>query len=233
MGPNSMILGTRQAAIVAWDGMDLTDFAGPVEAIQHASDTSQKRFFTLTIVAEKELSSTSENVHIPRHITLEEGVKGIAKYDVLLIPGGGGFTADHIPSAPAVEQMIEAFMTLPARPGQPRCIMSICAGSCFLARAGLLKGKVATSHPLTLPEIQKYCDRTNGQGSTKIVRQHYVDAGVSENGTVIITTGGITSGFDGALYVIEVFCGLDVAQKAQWIMDSAWRREALPFGFAA
>ena len=218
-----------EVAIIAWNGMDLTDFTAPVEVLSHARNPDGELLYRTTIVADTETSQASQGVSIVRHIDTPSFLKSPSEYDVLIVPGGGGFTADKVPEAPGLVAALEAFKELPSQPNRSRSIMSICAGSFFLAQAGILKGKSATGHPFFLAELGKLCDRNGG---SNVVRQHYVDAGTIATGTRIITSGGITSGFDSTLYMVEQQQGIECAEKARAIMDADWRREALPAGFA-
>lgn len=216
-----------KVGIIAWDGMDLTDFTGPVEVLSHVRNTSRERLFKVTIAAESAQSETTQDVTVSRHVDIAEFMTDIAEIDVLIVPGGGGFNADCVPHVPGLKKVLTAFINLPPRNGHPRILLSICAAAFFLAETGVLTGKVATCHYASLPELQKFCNR---YGGTHLVRQHYVDVG-NVNGLDIVVSGGITSGFDATLYVVEKLMGFDLAEKSRATMDALWRREALPHGF--
>lgn len=215
-------------AIIAWNGMILTDFSAPLEVLSHARNAKGEQFYKVTIVSDTEVAETAQGVSVVRHTDTSEFVKSPTKYDILIVPGGPGFTADNMPTVPGLVAALEAFKSLPSQSDRARIIMSICAGSFFLAQAGLLRGKSVTGHPFFLAELKKLCDRNGG---SNVLRQHYVDAGTLDTGTRIITSGGITSGFDSTLYLVELEQGLACAEKARAIMDTNWRREALPAGF--
>lgn len=211
--------------------MDLLDFIGPIEVLSHVRDNNRVRLSEVLVAADTEKSSTSQNVPITRDISTDEALEQLASFDILLVPGGGGFSEKTIPDQPGVKSVIKAFSQLPASTERhtPRYIVSICAGVFFLAEQGLLKGKTVTVHYASLAELQKVCD---ANGGSKVVRQHYVDCGVLEqNGTRIITSGGIASGLDAAFYLAEKVWGFEYAEKARATMDAVWRREALPAGY--
>lgn len=95
----------------------------------------------------------------------------------------------------------------------------------MLASVGVLAGRRATTHYGLLSQLQELCDK---HGQTEISRKRYVDGGFLETGTRVITSGGITSGFDVSLYVIELLCGYACAERAADVLDYQWRRsEAL------
>ena len=226
---STYIDNAKEVAIVAWQDMDLTDFTGPLEVLSHARTSSRERLLRTTIAAASDLVGTSQGVKVGRDVDIPTLLSDLPKFDILIIPGGGGFSADSVVEAPGVREVLEAFAALPARPDSPRVIMSICAGAFFLAEAGMLVGKIATTHYAFLQELDKVGRR---QGDIKIVRQHYVDAGVTANGTQVITSGGIVSGFDSTLYLLEQHFGFEVAERSRAIMDAAWRKEMTPYGFA-
>jgi transcriptional regulator GlxA family with amidase domain/YHS domain-containing protein len=79
--------------------------------------------------------------------------------------------------------------------------MSVCNGALVLAQAGLLDGKEAVAHHGSLTLFA--ADYPN----IKVKRgARFVDAGA------ISTAGGLTSGIDLALHVVERYFGRDVAQ---------------------
>jgi len=79
--------------------------------------------------------------------------------------------------------------------------MSICTGASMLAKYGLLDGKTATTHHLYAAEMQKTYPAVHFVSGSRFV----------ENGK-IATAGGLTSGIDLALHVVERYYGREVAQ---------------------
>lgn len=182
--------------------------------------------FVAVFVASSFQPRVMQNVSIKRDIDVDDFVNSVEQFDILVVPGGGGFTADRIPQAPGVGEALKAFVSLPPRNDQPRILVSICSDVFFLAQTGLLAGRIVTGHYASLGELKTICEK---HGGSRVVRQHYVTSGVVQ-GTRIIVCGGITRGFDATLYLIELQHGLLVAEKARATMDAHWRREALPFG---
>jgi transcriptional regulator GlxA family with amidase domain len=60
---------------------------------------------------------------------------------------------------------------------------------------------------------------TNSAGS------RFVDAGVSAFGTRIITSGGISSGLDASLHVVEIRTSLEMARRVEDMLEYKWRRD--------
>lgn len=91
----------------------------------------------------------------------------------------------------------------------------------FLVSAGILAGRRATTHYTIIPELAELCAK---YGQTEVIRKRFVDAGLLDNGVRLVSSGGISSGFDAALYVVEVLCGLPGAEKASDVLDYQRRR---------
>jgi transcriptional regulator GlxA family with amidase domain len=79
--------------------------------------------------------------------------------------------------------------------------MSVCTGASMLAKYGLLDGQTATTHHLYAADMQKQYPGVHFVSGTRFV----------ENGK-IATAGGLTSGVDLALHVVERYYGREVAQ---------------------
>lgn len=79
--------------------------------------------------------------------------------------------------------------------------MSVCTGASMLAKYGLLDGQTATTHHLYAAGMQKQYPAVHFVSGTRFV----------ENGKVA-TAGGLTSGIDLALHIVERYYGREVAQ---------------------
>jgi transcriptional regulator GlxA family with amidase domain len=77
----------------------------------------------------------------------------------------------------------------------------VCTGSLLLAKAGLLKGRSATTHWGALDLLESL------DADVKVDRaRRVVDDG-------IISSAGVASGIDMAFYVVESLCGREVADE--------------------
>jgi transcriptional regulator GlxA family with amidase domain len=87
-------------------------------------------------------------------------------------------------------------------------VMSVCTGAFILAKAGLLNGKTATTH-------HDFLDRLSSQFPEVKVKRglRFVE------GPKISTAGGLTSGIDLALRVVDRYFGRDVAQATATYME--------------
>jgi putative intracellular protease/amidase len=127
--------------------------------------------------------------------------------DVLLVPGGGYTQAMDNPRLIAWIQ---------SKANDVSHVMSVCTGAFILAKTGLLSGQTATATYGMVDDLLEF-------PNVKVVHdQRFVDNGK------IMTTVGLTSGIDGALYLISRVVGLGAAQSAALEMEYNWSPNA-PF----
>src|SRR5437763_10493565 len=189
----------RRILILLFDGVEVLDFAGPSEVFSLATAAGGKKLCSVSTVA-----VTSE-------ITCMGGLKVKADFalsdcpdaDLLVVPGGPGarIPGEH-------HEQIAAFLaTVKSR---IPVIASVCTGSFLLARAKLLDGLEATTHPDRREQLQTEFP------AIRLSSDKIVDRGS------LITAGGISSGIDLGLYILEQWfgsaCRTDVARR----LDGAW-----------
>ena len=125
--------------------------------------------------------------------------------DILLVPGGGFTQATENP---------RLIGWIRSKANDVSHVMSVCTGAFILGKAGLLSGQTATA---TYGMVDDLLDFPN----VKVVHdQRFVDNGK------IMTTGGLTSGIDGALHLISRLLGLGAAQSAALNMEYDWSPNA-------
>ncbi len=86
--------------------------------------------------------------------------------------------------------------------------MSVCTGASMLAKYGLLDGSTATTHHLFAAGMQEQYPAVHFVSGTR-----FVDHGK------VATAGGLTSGIDLALHIVERYYGQDVAQVTANILE--------------
>lgn len=132
--------------------------------------------------------------------------------DVILIPGGG------VNNALKDDQVVN---WVRQRAPQTKYVLSVCNGAFILAKTGLLDGLTATT---TAGRIEQLATEYS---KIRVVRERVVDNGK------FITAGGLSSGIDGALHVIEREYGRSraagVARRIEykWDPESKWSRAQL------
>ena len=96
-------------------------------------------------------------------------------------------------------------------------VMSVCTGAFKLADSGLLDGKQATTHHDFYSSFQQRYPKVKLVRSTRFV----------QSDDKLYTAGGLTSGIDLALHVVEAYFGREVAQRTADYMEhesSSWKR---------
>lgn len=86
--------------------------------------------------------------------------------------------------------------------------MSVCTGAFQLAKAGLLNGKIATTHHEFLDDLEKQFPEIKVKRGVRFVENEKIS-----------TAGGLTSGTDLALRVVERYFGRSVAQRTADYME--------------
>ena len=87
-------------------------------------------------------------------------------------------------------------------------VMSVCTGAFLLAKTGLLSGKAATTHHASYGGLaMAYPDIRVQRGA------RFVDEGQ------VATAGGLSSGIDLALHVVERYFGREVAKSTAYQME--------------
>ena len=86
--------------------------------------------------------------------------------------------------------------------------ISVCTGAFQLAKAGLLSGKSATTHHDFIDRLAKMYPDINVKRGLRFVE-----------GEKISTAGGLTSGIDLALRVVDRYFGRETAQNTAFYME--------------
>jgi transcriptional regulator GlxA family with amidase domain len=179
--------------VVVFDGVDDLDVIGPYETWSMARRAGLD--VDVRLVAG---SGTPEvaTAHGLRLGPVQPWSPGEA--DVVLVPGGGaGAGRASGVGAEIASGRLPAALRAAARPGL--VLASVCTGALLLGAAGLLAGRPCTTH-------HRVTDRLAEAGGTP------GDARVVADGD-LVTAGGITSGFDLALWLLERFHGAEVATR--------------------
>jgi len=194
-----------KVAVLIFPGVELVDMNGPVDVFLHANRANNTHFnnprYKVFTVAETDAPIEAEGKAVI--IKPAMSIKSCTDADIIVIPGRIDFTAaaNSIPASQAIIDWIADMA------GKNKTILSVCVGLYSLAATKLLDGKKATTHYLAMEYAHKTWPAID---LVKNVR--YIHDGQ------FITTGGITSGIDGALYLVELLDGPVVAQMVADVM---------------
>ena len=117
--------------------------------------------------------------------------------DLVCVPGGAGMN-------PLLNDE-EVLDFLRRQASGARYVTSVCTGSLVLGAAGLLQGRRATTHWMSLPMLAAF-------GCEPVAERVVVDGNV-------ITGGGVTAGIDFALTVAGELLGAEAAERIQLGME--------------
>lgn len=196
-------------AIVVFDGVEVLDFAGPFEVFSRArlepgfesrrSDASAP-FRVFTVAPERRDIVATGGLRVQANFTFED----CPRVDLLVVPGGFGARAQ-------VEQAA-TLDWLRRIAADARMVTSVCTGAALLARAGLLRGKRATTH------FGSYDWLASLDPTITVERgARFVDDGV-------VTSAGVSAGIDMAFAVVERCCGREVAEETARYIEYPWPR---------
>ncbi len=190
-------MGKRNTAILLFDDVEVLDFAGPFEVFSVTNELHDYAILNVYTVARNKVPVLARNgLSVNPDFRMAEAPHP----DFLIVPGGYG--TRQVLNQPDVISWIKGSAETAEK------VMSVCTGSFLLAKAGLLEGLRATTHHQVLELLIQLAP------NTQIVRgERFVDNGR------IITSGGISTGIDMCLYVIELVYGEDAAQKTAAYME--------------
>ena len=176
------------AEIVLFDGFDELDAIGPYEVFENAAQAGADLETSLVTLEETDLVTASHGLRVEPQGTLGQP-------DILIVPGGGWTTADE-----GVRAVVEDGALPDAvdeRYTEGATVASVCTGAMILAEADLLEGRPAATHPVAVEDLEAEA------GSV-------IDERVVDDGDVL-TAGGVTSGIDLALWLVEREFGAEIA----------------------
>jgi transcriptional regulator GlxA family with amidase domain len=199
-GPAKADFGGRiPVAFVMGPGSTMIDFAGPWEVFQDVQKGDGQAFYLYTV------SDSTDEIHTTGNF-LNNNASGLRfrpDYSfadapppcVIMMVAQGNHSAAKI-----------AWIKHAA--AKADYVFSNCTGAFLLAKTGLLDGLSATTHHDFFDSFEKQFPKV------KLVR----DARYVDNGKMI-TSGGLTSGIDGALHIVERMLGREIAEQTIKYME--------------
>jgi transcriptional regulator GlxA family with amidase domain len=198
--------GPIDVAFLISNGATMIDFAGPWEVFQDVVVPERGGFeetFRLYTVADG---------RDPVRVT--GGMQIVPDYGVADAP------PPRVVVIPAMRRTPAILEWLRKTSASADLIMSVCTGAFVLAEAGLLAGKKATTH-------HDFHDRFAAQYPNVTLERglRFVESAPN-----LATAGGLTSGIDLALRVVERYFGRDVARRTATYMEYQGKGWLTPAG---
>lgn len=195
-------------AFLIYPGVELIDMNGPIDVFVKANRINKGRYQLFTVAESAGYIDTESSAV---RITPQYTLYNCPKPDIIVIPGQIMPEGSSRNFGMGSDNLIAWIKEQAQQPGVR--IMSVCVGAYILANTGLLDGKRATTHYGALPKMeQEY------KNIKFIKNERFIADGN------FITTGGVTSGIDGALYLVGKLDGPEAAEEVADIM--VYNREA-------
>jgi len=200
--------GTIPVAFVLSEGATMIDFAGPWEVFQdvhvegRGSTMDDRMPFRLYTVSDSRAPiRTSGGMQVIPDYTFADAPAP----RVVVVGAQGGRS----------KQMLDFIRRAST---QSQVLMSVCTGAYKLAMAGVLDGKKASTHHDFQDDFQKRFPKVSLERGVRYV----------QSDPVIFTAGGLTSGIDLALHIVELYFGREVAARTAAYMEyegKGWMRQ--------
>lgn len=186
-------------AVLVYDGFDELDAIGPYEVLASVA--------ALGAPVEVRLVTGAPGVaRVTGGHGLEVGVQGSLeeRFDWVVV-AGGAWAARGPRGAWAEIERGELPRLLARLHAAGTRLAAVCTGAMLLSAAGLLRGRPAITHQVAVSAL-----RDEG---AQVVEARVVDDGD------LVTAGGVTSGLDLALWLVERTCGAELAERAAKRME--------------
>lgn len=202
-----------RVVILAFDGVEALDFAGPFEVFTTASRMHRRCVETTPSGATfsglfEVISVSAGGAH--QVVAARAGLRLLSDYafadspqaDVLIVPGG-------VVEAALQDQATRDWIATQARSAQ--ITASICTGAFLLAASGVLTHQRVTTHWEDIADL-----RARFSALQVVEGVRWVDAGT------IVTSAGISAGIDMSLHLVERLAGRALAERTALQMAFSW-----------
>ena len=198
------------AQIVLFDGFDPFDVIAPFEVLAAGSEAVGGELVVELVSAEgpRPVASGTRGLVLDATARLDPSRPGY-----VVVPGASGpIDGDPDDGVETIPVLLARFGETAAVPLMRRAmanpdvtVATVCGGSLALAMAGLLEGRHAVTHALGLDVLEAT--------GVNVVRARVVDDGD------LVTAGGVTSGLDLALHLLERSYGPRVAIAVEKLFE--------------
>ena len=200
---------TLRVLILAFDGVEALDFAGPFEVFTTASRVSQR--MRPGTAAPFDVASVA-HAQRGQPVQARAGLQLLANHtladspaaDVLIVPGG-------VVDAPIASPDTLRWMADQA--AGAKIVASVCTGAFLLAESGVVSNDSVTTHWEDIAELRERFPSLDVREGVRWV----------DNGR-IVSSAGISAGIDMSLHLVERLAGLELAERTARQMDYEWNR---------
>lgn len=181
--------GAMVIDVLLYPGFDELDALGPYEVLRNAVAGGADADVALAALGAAGPITGSHGATV-------EAQRAAGAADLVVVPGGGWNDRSAVGArAEAAAGLLPAHLS--ARHAAGAVIAGVCTGGMLLAEAGLLAGRPAVTHHGALDDL--------AAAGARVVQARVVDDGD------VVTAGGVTSGLDLALQLVERLWGAALA----------------------
>jgi transcriptional regulator GlxA family with amidase domain len=196
--------------VLVFDGFDELDALAPWEILSPLADGRDDVDAALVTLDGSRPVTGAHGTTVQPHRALSDRV------DLLVVPGGG-WNDRGAAGAWAEARRGDVPAAIGARHAAGATIASVCTGAMLLAAAGLLDGRPAITHHGAVDDLRA--------AGARVTQARVVDDGD------VVTAGGVTSGLDLALWLVERHFGAPLALEVEREMEyerrgTVWRAPA-------
>lgn len=190
---------TRRVQILAFDGMEVLDYAGPYEVFNVAGELGDGAF-TVTSVGVTASPIGRGGFSVVPAATLDDAPPA----DILVIPGGHG-TRTLVRNGQVLAWVRD-------RASTAELVLTVCTGALIAGAAGLLDGLPSTTHHGAYDELAAVAPATSVQRGPRFVR----------SSDRIRTSAGVSAGVDLALATVAELAGPTLRDAVATEMEWGW-----------
>lgn len=190
---------TRQVQILAFDGMEVLDYAGPYEVFNVAGELGDGAF-TVASVGVTESPTGRGGFAVVPALELEDAPHA----EIVVIPGGQGTRV-----LMRDERMLGWVRD---RATTAELVLTVCTGALIAGAAGLLDGLPSTTHHGAYDELGAVAPATSVQRGPRFVR----------SSDRIRTSAGVSAGVDLALATVAELAGPTLRDAVLAEMEWGW-----------
>jgi len=184
---------TYNVAVIVFPDVEELDFAGVWEALATQHMAKEESFRNRTVSVDLGPVKCAHGLTI----LADEKLTDLAKYDVIVVPGGPRVQRT-IKNQHLLDEVKKAYES-------EKLVCSVCTGAFILAKAGILQGKKATTYHANLEGLSKY--------RAVPVRRRVVVEGK------VVTGAGVSASIDVGLKIIEILMGQEAAKQAAELIE--------------
>ncbi|CAL2082846.1 cyclohexyl-isocyanide hydratase [Tenacibaculum sp. 190524A05c] len=194
----------KNVGIFIFDDAEVLDFAGPFEVFSVTSELNNFELFDVFTVAK-----TKQPIRAVNGLSVNPtyDFTDCPKVDILILAGGNG-TNQAITDSDIIQWIANKHL-------ETEITMSICSGTRFLAKIGVLENRPYCTHHLVYDDLNKLVP-----SGIPIKEKRF-----TQSNEKTYTSGGISAGIDLSFHIINKLHGKEIIEKTAKYMEYPIHKE--------